>query len=113
MEIKNTWNALSQEDAVIMSLVGYLDKAKKASKKLGSSSSGSSSNGNNTEKRNPMEINQGLKIIKFLTGRRKHPKRMNRKRKWWKIASSTGVLNAEMVKVCGLCTKYITITSSC
>ena len=51
MEVKNTWNALSQEDAMIMSLVGYLDKAKNASKKSGSSSNGGSSNGNNTEKK--------------------------------------------------------------
>ena len=56
MEIKNTWNAMSQEDAMIMSLVGYLEQAKDAPKKSGSSSNGNSSskesNGNNSKPKN-------------------------------------------------------------
>ena len=56
MEIKNTWNAMLQEDAMIMSLVGYLEQAKDAPKKSGSSSNGNSSskesNGNNSKPKN-------------------------------------------------------------
>ena len=56
MEIKNTWNAMSQEDAMIMSLVGYLEQSQDASKKSGSSSNGNSSskesNGNNSKPKN-------------------------------------------------------------
>ena len=105
----NEWNIMSPEDAMVMALVNVLEKTTIQKK-------------NNNSKKSKKTVNDKTllsdeekfkrKDAKIPTGRKYHQKREGLKLKLLKTRPTTGVQNAEIVKVCGHYMKSTQMTTS-